>query len=49
MLDPATNERIAAPLQLGFAESAERAGLSCEALLQRILALGLAWQPERLG
>jgi D-alanine-D-alanine ligase len=28
-----------------FAESAERAGLSYEALLDRILALGLAWRP----
>lgn len=28
-----------------FAESAERAGLSYEALLERILALGLAWRP----
>jgi len=28
-----------------FAESAERSGLSYEALLERILALGLAWQP----
>jgi D-alanine-D-alanine ligase len=28
-----------------FAESAERAGLSYEALLERILQLGLAWRP----
>lgn len=28
-----------------FAESAERSGLSYEALLERILALGLAWRP----
>lgn len=28
-----------------FAESAERSGLSYEALLDRILALGLAWRP----
>ncbi len=28
-----------------FAESAERAGLSYEALLERIMALGLAWRP----
>lgn len=30
-----------------FAESAERAGISYEALLQRILMLGLQWRPER--
>jgi D-alanine-D-alanine ligase len=28
-----------------FAESAERAGLSYEALLERIMALGLSWRP----
>lgn len=32
-----------------FAESAERAGISYEELLQRILNFGLRWQPERLG
>jgi D-alanine-D-alanine ligase len=32
-----------------FAESAERAGLSYEELLQRILNFGLRWQPERPG
>lgn len=32
-----------------FAESAERAGLTYEALLQRILNYGLRWQPERPG
>jgi D-alanine-D-alanine ligase len=32
-----------------FAESAERAGVSYEALLQRILNLGLRWRPERVG
>ena len=32
-----------------FAESAEHAGLSYEALLQRILNLGLRWQPTRPG
>ena len=32
-----------------FAESAERAGLSYENLLQRILNVGLRWQPERAG
>lgn len=32
-----------------FAESAERAGLTYEALLQRILTVGLRWQPERAG
>lgn len=32
-----------------FAESAERAGVSYEALLQRILNLGLRWRPDRLG
>jgi D-alanine-D-alanine ligase len=30
-----------------FAESAEHAGISYEALLDRILALGLQWRPER--
>ena len=28
-----------------FAESAERAGLSYENLLERIVTLGLAWRP----
>ncbi len=32
-----------------FAESAERAGLTYEDLLQRILTVGLRWQPERAG
>ena len=32
-----------------FAESAERAGISYPALLQRILNLGLRWRPERQG
>ncbi len=32
-----------------FAESAERAGLSYEQLLERIIALGLQWQPDRTG
>ena len=32
-----------------FAESAERAGLNYEELLQRILNFGLRWQPERPG
>jgi D-alanine-D-alanine ligase len=32
-----------------FAESAERAGVSYEQLLERIIALGLQWQPERMG
>lgn len=31
-----------------FAESAERAGLSYPALLERIVALGLRWRPERV-
>jgi D-alanine-D-alanine ligase len=31
-----------------FAESAKRAGLSYEALLQRIVMLGLQWRPERV-
>jgi D-alanine-D-alanine ligase len=30
-----------------FAESAERAGISYEGLLQRIINLGRRWQPER--
>ena len=32
-----------------FAESAERAGIHYEHLLQRILNVGLRWQPERAG
>ena len=32
-----------------FAESAEKAGVSYEALLQRFLQLGLRWRPDRLG
>jgi D-alanine-D-alanine ligase len=32
-----------------FAESAARAGVSYEALVQRILNLGLQWRPERRG
>jgi D-alanine-D-alanine ligase len=32
-----------------FAESAEAAGFSYAALLQRILTTGLRWEPERLG
>ncbi|MBW8058541.1 MAG: D-alanine--D-alanine ligase [candidate division NC10 bacterium] len=32
-----------------FAESAEKAGVSYEALLQRLLQLGLRWRPDRLG
>ncbi len=32
-----------------FAESAEKSGLSYERLLDRILALGLRWEPERAG
>jgi D-alanine-D-alanine ligase len=32
-----------------FAESAERAGVSYEQLMQRILLAGLQWRPERLG
>ena len=32
-----------------FAQSAERAGISYEELLQRILNFGLRWQPERPG
>jgi D-alanine-D-alanine ligase len=31
-----------------FAESAKRAGLTYEALLQRIVMLGLQWRPERV-
>jgi len=31
-----------------FAESAERSGLGYEALLQRIINLGLQWRPERV-
>jgi D-alanine-D-alanine ligase len=32
-----------------FAESGERGGLSYERLLERIVTLGLQWQPERTG
>jgi D-alanine-D-alanine ligase len=32
-----------------FAESAEAAGVSYETLLERIIALGLIWKPERTG
>ena len=32
-----------------FAESAEVAGISYERLLDRILTLGLRWEPERTG
>jgi D-alanine-D-alanine ligase len=32
-----------------FAESAERAGVSYEQLLERIMSFGLQWQPERTG
>jgi D-alanine-D-alanine ligase len=32
-----------------FAESAETRGVSYERLLDRILALGLRWEPERTG
>jgi D-alanine-D-alanine ligase len=32
-----------------FAESAEKAGVSYEQLLERIIQLGLQWQPERTG
>jgi D-alanine-D-alanine ligase len=32
-----------------FAQSGERAGLSYEKLLERVVALGLQWQPERTG
>ena len=32
-----------------FAESGERAGVSYERLLERIVTLGLQWEPERTG
>jgi D-alanine-D-alanine ligase len=32
-----------------FAESAEKAGVSYERLLERIVALGIQWEPERTG
>lgn len=32
-----------------FAESAEVAGMSYERLLERIVSLGLQWEPERMG
>ena len=32
-----------------FSESAEKAGLSYEAVMQRIINAGLQWRPERLG
>jgi D-alanine-D-alanine ligase len=31
-----------------FAESAKRAGLTYEALIQQIVMLGLQWRPERV-
>jgi len=35
--------------QEDFADSAERAGIAYEKLLERIVSLGLQWQPERTG
>ena len=32
-----------------FSDSAERTGLSYGALLQRLLNIGLRWQPDRMG
>jgi D-alanine-D-alanine ligase len=32
-----------------FAESAETAGISYEALMQSLISLGLSWKPDRLG
>jgi D-alanine-D-alanine ligase len=32
-----------------FAEAANRAGVDYPALLQRILSIGMRWEPERLG
>ena len=32
-----------------FAASAEKVGMSYEALLQRIINLGLRWQPESVA
>jgi len=32
-----------------FADSAERAGLKYDALIQRVLNVGLKWQPDRMG
>lgn len=32
-----------------FADAAAKAGISYEALLQRLLNLGLRWRPDRLG
>jgi D-alanine-D-alanine ligase len=32
-----------------FAESAEQAGISYKALLQRIMNLGMRWQPESVA
>ena len=32
-----------------FAESGEKANLSYERLLERIVTLGLKWEPERIG
>jgi D-alanine-D-alanine ligase len=32
-----------------FAESGEKAGVSYERLLERIVTLGLQWEPERIG
>jgi D-alanine-D-alanine ligase len=32
-----------------FAESAKRADIDYPSLLQRILSIGMRWEPERLG
>lgn len=32
-----------------FSDSAERTGLSYKALIQRLLSIGLRWQPDRMG
>jgi D-alanine-D-alanine ligase len=47
VLEANPNPQIAA--NEDFAQSAERAGLAYPALLQRILTIGLRWEPERAG
>ena len=47
VLEANPNPQIAAAED--FAESAKSAGLPYVALLQRILTIGLRWEPERAG
>jgi len=47
VLEANPNPQIAQDEDL--AESAKRAGLSYEKLLQQIITSGLQWRPERMG